>query len=82
MTVMDQDAHHASHRAVGDSANNPKPGKKINMLRSVLFVVGGAVSGFLYYKVVGCRSGTCPITSSPVVSTIYGAAMGFLLGHG
>ncbi len=41
-------------------------------------VIGGAL-GYLYYKKVGCASGTCPITSSPGGSTIYGALIGFLL---
>jgi len=54
-------------------------GKK-KMLRMLAFVVGGAVVGFGYYKLVGCRSGACPITSSPVVSTLNGALMGYLVG--
>jgi len=40
-------------------------------------VVGGAL-GYLYYKKVGCASGSCPITSSPYISTLYGAAMGLM----
>ena len=39
----------------------------------------GALVGFLYWKYVGCTSGTCPITSSPVNSTLWGAVMGGLL---
>lgn len=39
----------------------------------------GAVAGFLYWKFVGCSSGSCAITSKPVNSTIYGALMGGLL---
>lgn len=39
----------------------------------------GAVAGFLYWKYVGCASGTCMITSRPVNSTAYGALMGYLL---
>jgi len=38
----------------------------------------GVISGFLYWKYVGCSSGTCPITSSPTNSTIYGWVMGGL----
>jgi hypothetical protein len=38
----------------------------------------GAVAGYSYYYFVGCNSGSCAITSSPVNSTIYGAVMGGL----
>jgi hypothetical protein len=39
----------------------------------------GAIAGFLYWYYIGCTSGSCAITSSPVNSTIYGAIMGGLL---
>lgn len=39
----------------------------------------GAIAGFLYWKFVGCASGTCMITSKPLNSSIYGALMGFLI---
>lgn len=42
-------------------------------------VVGGGL-GFLYYKKVGCATGTCPITSSPKGSVIYGAIIGLMIG--
>lgn len=38
----------------------------------------GAVGGWLYWNFVGCASGACAITSSPVNSTIYGLVMGAL----
>jgi hypothetical protein len=47
-----------------------------------LYLIGafiGAISGFLYWKYVGCISGTCSITSSPINSTAYFALMGGLL---
>jgi hypothetical protein len=56
--------------------------KKKSQMKLVLFVLGGAVVGYLYYRLVGCRSGTCPITSSPIISSLYGALMGFLLSRG
>jgi len=40
-------------------------------------VVGGGL-GFVYYKVVGCPNGSCPITAKPMNTIIYGAVMGFL----
>ena len=50
--------------------------------RNWLYIVGAllcAVGGFAYWYFVGCQSGTCPITSSPYISTIYGAVLGALL---
>ncbi|MFN5429917.1 MAG: DUF6132 family protein [Cyclobacteriaceae bacterium] len=47
-----------------------------------LIVVGtivGMIAGFLYWKELGCISGTCPITSNPVHSSLYGGLMGGLL---
>lgn len=38
----------------------------------------GAASGFAYWYFVGCASGHCAITSSPVNSTLYGVLMGYL----
>ena len=45
----------------------------------LLGVVLGSVAGYAYYYFVGCKSGTCAITSSPVNSTVYGAVRGALL---
>ena len=50
-------------------------------MRLLASVLAGALVGLLYQHFVGCRTGTCPITSNPVVSTLYGALMGFLLGR-
>lgn len=52
------------------------------IMNNILLLVGGAVgalAGYLYYVFVGCNSGSCPITSSPVMSVIWGAVMGGLL---
>lgn len=38
----------------------------------------GAIAGWCYWYFVGCASGSCPITSSPVISTLYGAVLGML----
>lgn len=42
-------------------------------------IITGAVAGFLYWKFVGCTSGTCPITSNKYISIAYGALLGTLL---
>lgn len=41
-------------------------------------LLGGA-GGYAYYKFIGCKSGVCPITSNPWMSTLYGAVIGALL---
>ncbi|HOT13377.1 MAG TPA: DUF6132 family protein [Bacteroidales bacterium] len=39
----------------------------------------GMIAGFLYYYYIGCSSGSCPITSSPYMSIIFGGFMGFFI---
>jgi hypothetical protein len=46
----------------------------------ILFTLTGAIGGFLYWRFVGCISGTCPIQSVWYWSTLWGAAAGYLLG--
>lgn len=45
----------------------------------IIGLMAGAVVGWLYWFFIGCSSGTCAITSSPVNSTIYMAVMGALI---
>ena len=47
--------------------------------KTIIGIVIGAGLGYLYYRKVGCASGSCPITSSASGSTIYGAIIGLLL---
>ncbi|MBD3288188.1 hypothetical protein GF337_05235 [candidate division KSB1 bacterium] len=42
-------------------------------------VILGGLLGYGYYYYIGCRSGMCPITSNPWISTGYGALIGFVL---
>ena len=48
-------------------------------LRPFLFAVGGALAGLGYYYAVGCSTGSCPITSNPIITMIYMGAVGLLL---
>ncbi|MHB9056956.1 MAG: DUF6132 family protein [Paludibacteraceae bacterium] len=43
-----------------------------------LGAVLGAVGGYAYYHFIGCSSGSCPITSNPYMSVIFGAVIGYL----
>ena len=42
-------------------------------------LVIGAIAGWCYWYFVGCASGNCTITSSPLNSSIYGSIMGVLI---
>ncbi len=52
------------------------------ILKLLIGVVIGGGLGFAFYKFVGCSTGTCPLTSNPIISTIYGAALGALIATG
>jgi len=51
----------------------------IKYKRELVGLIFGAVAGWCYWYFVGCASGTCPITSKPVNSAVYGAVVGALL---
>lgn len=44
----------------------------------LLGIVLGALGGYLYWRFIGCASGTCAITSVWWRSSLYGALMGGL----
>lgn len=49
--------------------------------KNILLISGaffGALAGFLYWKFIGCDSGSCAITSNPYNSTAYGFITGGL----
>lgn len=48
------------------------------MLRAMVGAVIGGMLGYGYYRLVGCSTGSCPITSSPWISTLYGVLLGAL----
>ncbi|MEK6780554.1 MAG: DUF6132 family protein [Bacteroidota bacterium] len=51
--------------------------KKYGLVAAGILV--GLSGGYLYWQQIGCVTGSCPITSSPVNSSLYGAMMGGLL---
>lgn len=42
-------------------------------------VVLGSIAGFLYWKYIGCTSGTCPLTSQWHTTTLFGGVFGYLI---
>jgi len=53
--------------------------KKNRILRPLLFIAAGALAGLAYYYLVGCASGTCPITATPLRTAAYTGVIGYLL---
>jgi hypothetical protein len=47
---------------------------------SVILSAAGATGGFLYWKFIGCSSGTCIIKSVWYLSTLYGMVLGYVTG--
>ena len=46
----------------------------------IFFTLIGALGGFLYWRFIGCNSGTCAIRSVWYWSTLWGTAVGYLVG--
>ena len=46
---------------------------------NVIVALVGALSGFLYWRLIGCTTGTCPIQSVWYFSTLWGLVVGYLL---
>jgi hypothetical protein len=49
-------------------------------VRVLLLGALGAAAGAAYAHFVGCRTGTCPLTSNVWVAAIYGASVGAVVG--
>lgn len=46
----------------------------------LLLIIPGILAGYLYWKYVGCTSGTCAITSSWNTMVLFGGLIGYFLG--
>ena len=53
---------------------------KIFTLITIISTLLGILAGYIYYIKIGCNSGSCPITSNPWMSMLWGAMMGYLVG--
>ena len=54
--------------------------KIIGILKSRWFLtLLGAIGGFIYWKFVGCSTGTCVIQQNWHLSTLWGASLGWLI---
>ena len=53
--------------------------KLTSILCTIALPLVGCAGGWLYYRYVGCATGTCAVTSSPWLSTGFGCVLGSLL---
>ena len=48
-------------------------------IRILIGAAVGALLGYAYFFFVGCKSGTCPITSNWINTTLYGLVSGIII---
>ena len=49
-------------------------------MRIIAGIVIGGLFGFGWYKLVGCKTGSCTLTRNPWLSVLYGALIGLMFG--
>lgn len=54
---------------------------KKRLIRMGIGVAAGALLGYAYYYFIGCNSGSCSITASPVNSVLYGILIGGVISY-
>lgn len=66
-------------------SSKPKPKSVKEFFKSWYFwkpflgVIIGGLGGFLFFYFVGCKSGSCAITSNPLSSILMGGFLGFFI---
>lgn len=50
-----------------------------NIFVKTAFVIVGILAGVIYWKFVGCNSGTCPLTSNWYSAGMFGGLAGLLI---
>jgi hypothetical protein len=58
-----------------DNTKEKTPLKK-QIIRISIGLAIGALLGYAYYYFIGCNSGSCPLTSNPLNSIIFGMFAG------
>jgi len=52
------------------------------ILGIIIGAIVGGILGFGWYKLAGCSTGGCALTSDPFISTLYGTVVGALVATG
>ncbi|HPL11569.1 MAG TPA: hypothetical protein PK259_04515 [Bacteroidales bacterium] len=45
---------------------------------NVVGIMLGGIGGYIYYLKVVCVTGGCPLTSNPIITIVWGGALGYL----
>ncbi len=49
------------------------------LVHALIGTASGAAFGYGWYRIVGCSTGACPLTSRWWTSTLYGAVVGWMM---
>ena len=52
---------------------------KQKLIFRIVLTVLGIIGGYLYWRFVGCSTGTCPIQSKWYLSSLYGGVIAYLI---
>lgn len=52
---------------------------KNKLIFRIIITVLGVIAGYLYWRYIGCASGTCPIKSKWYLSSLYGGVFAYLI---
>lgn len=79
MTSSDQ---HGNEGAPENATNLNGEKARLPFYRRPVFlgILLGLLGGYIYYLEIGCKSGTCPLTSNPWTTMAWGGVMGYLVG--
>lgn len=53
--------------------------KKRRWIKTLIYTFAGALAGTAYYYLIGCKSGSCPLTGNLLNSALYMGTIGSLL---
>jgi hypothetical protein len=51
------------------------------MIQVIIGAIVGGIFGFLFYRFIGCKTGSCVIAGNPYISTVYWAFLGGLVAN-
>jgi Family of unknown function (DUF6132) len=80
MPALDETVEQALRPAAAPASRRARTPLSRSHLRTALAAALGAGLGAAYAYFVGCRTGTCPLTSSVWTAALYGGIVGALAG--